>query len=83
MADPASDGQQVRHACTEGLTQTIAEAPILCRRSRACLAEGLGVEPENVTAAYKPEMRQAAMGEILDHPDLAGLDARHNGPPEH
>ncbi|MFD7501574.1 hypothetical protein [Streptomyces sp. NPDC059850] len=28
-----------------------------------------------MTAAYQPEMREAAMDELLDQPDLAALDA--------
>ncbi|MFF8696179.1 hypothetical protein ACF08W_28610 [Streptomyces sp. NPDC015144] len=41
----------------------------------AQLARGLGVAEEEVTAAYQPEMRAAAMGELLEQPDLAALDA--------
>ncbi|MCX5182596.1 hypothetical protein [Streptomyces sp. NBC_00268] len=40
----------------------------------AQLARGLGVIPDEVTAAYQPEMREAAMGELLEQPDLAALD---------
>lgn len=40
----------------------------------AQIARGLGVTPEEVTAAYQPEMRQAAVDEILDHPDLKQLN---------
>ncbi|MFF8789165.1 hypothetical protein [Streptomyces sp. NPDC015125] len=41
----------------------------------AQLARGLGVTAEEVTAAYQPEMRGVAMGELLDQPGLAALDA--------
>ncbi|MFF1284331.1 hypothetical protein ACFVY4_26765 [Streptomyces sp. NPDC058299] len=42
----------------------------------AQLARGLGVTPEEVMAAYEPEMRQAAMDELLAQPDLAALDTQ-------
>ncbi|MFF4398731.1 hypothetical protein [Streptomyces sp. NPDC001480] len=42
----------------------------------AGLADMLGVTREEVTAAFVDEMRQTALAGLLDHPDLAGLDAR-------
>lgn len=51
-------------ALSEGLTP----------EQTAHLARGFGVSPEEVTAAYRPEMQAAAMDEILSHPDLADLD---------
>ncbi|MFJ4880139.1 hypothetical protein ACIP93_33695 [Streptomyces sp. NPDC088745] len=44
----------------------------------AQLARGLGVTEDEVTAAYKPEMRDAAMRDILEQPDLAALDVDLN-----
>ncbi|MFD9190348.1 hypothetical protein ACFWCA_19220 [Streptomyces phaeochromogenes] len=41
----------------------------------AQLARGLGVTPDEVTAAYEPQMREAVMGELMGQPDLAALDA--------
>ncbi|MGV9509366.1 hypothetical protein ACWDQZ_27575 [Streptomyces tendae] len=41
----------------------------------AQLARGLGVTTDEVTAAYLPGMRAAAMGEIREQPDLVALDA--------
>ncbi|MEV8344619.1 hypothetical protein [Streptomyces niveus] len=40
----------------------------------AQIARGLGVTSDEVTAAYQPEMRAAAMSELLEQPDLAALD---------
>ncbi|MFI9078736.1 hypothetical protein ACIGW8_20045 [Streptomyces sioyaensis] len=40
----------------------------------AQLARGLGVTPDEVTAAYQLEMRESAMDELLERPDLSALD---------
>ncbi|MBZ6253548.1 hypothetical protein KVH27_34940 [Streptomyces olivaceus] len=53
----------------------IAETNGLDDAQTAQIARGLGVTEAEVTAAYRPGMREAAMREILDQPDLAGLDA--------
>ncbi|MFK0159051.1 hypothetical protein ACIQVK_44155 [Streptomyces sp. NPDC090493] len=52
----------------------IAETNGLDDAQTAQLARGLGVTADEVTAAYQPGMREAAMGEILEQPDLAALD---------
>ncbi|WP_331763101.1 hypothetical protein OG571_47225 (plasmid) [Streptomyces sp. NBC_01369] len=52
----------------------IALSDGLTAEQAAHLAKGLGVSPDEVTAAYVPEMRQGAMDEILSNPDLASLD---------
>lgn len=45
-------------------------------RATAGVADMLGVPQEEVTAAYIDEMRHTTLTGLLDHPDLAGLDAR-------
>ncbi|MEV6146418.1 hypothetical protein [Streptomyces sp. NPDC051992] len=52
----------------------IALSEGLTTEQTAQLAKGLGVSPDEVTAAYTPELRQETMGEILSNPDLASLD---------
>ncbi|MFD7615778.1 hypothetical protein [Streptomyces sp. NPDC059802] len=52
----------------------IALSDGLTAEQTAQLAKGLGVSPDEVTAAYTPEMRQGAMDEILSNPDLASLN---------
>ncbi|WP_069630739.1 hypothetical protein [Streptomyces niveus] len=42
----------------------------------ADLARTLAVTEEELTAAYTGEMRERMTAELLDHPDLAALDAQ-------
>jgi hypothetical protein len=52
-------------AATQGLTE----------EQTTQLARRLNVTPQEVTDAYRPEMRHAAMKTLLGQPDLAALDA--------
>jgi hypothetical protein len=69
-----TDDPEVR----DGITVLVAEALTdgLSPERTALIADQLGVTPPEVTAAYIGEMRQAAMAEILEQPDLAELDGR-------
>lgn len=60
------------------LWAAIAASQGLNAEQTAQLARGLGVSTDEVTAAYQPEMRTAAMDTILEQPGLAALDADLN-----
>jgi hypothetical protein len=68
------DGMEVQLRAALLLWAGIALSDGLSAEQTAGLAQCLGASPGEVSAAYLPEMRGAALAETLDHPDLAGLD---------
>lgn len=69
-----ADGEAVSRGDVFSVWAAIALADGLTADQTDQLARGLGVSPDEVTAAYLPEMRQEAMDEILSNSDLAALN---------
>lgn len=72
----SADGAQTPRRNVFRIWAAIATTDGLTPEQTEQLARGLGVTPQEVAEAYRPEMRQDAMAEILAQPDLADLDDR-------